>query len=119
MKLFSNSIISMPISGCKDCPHRTHQTTSPSPGKFRHEYFCKLIFTRSPNIISGMEHRSYANITEPFKNEGTHPDCPLPDHEHPVRCSKMTVIALLSTCIALPLLGILQAILWLVDVLKK
>lgn len=79
MKLYSNSIVSMPISGCKDCPNRTHQSVKVAD-RFRTEYFCKLIFTTWENPINSLRHRTFASVAEPMQIGGTLSGCPLPDH---------------------------------------
>ena len=79
MKLFSNAIISLPISGCKDCPNRISQAVRVPQG-FRSVPCCKLIFTTWNNPQKNLQHRTYASVVEPVVNGGTLPECPLPDH---------------------------------------
>ncbi len=80
MKLFSNPILNMPISGCKECPNRTHQTVQVGD-RFRTEYFCKLVYTTWQNPINSLKHHTFASVAEPMQNGGTLPECPLPNYE--------------------------------------
>ncbi|MDD3535390.1 MAG: hypothetical protein PHC50_04505 [Candidatus Cloacimonetes bacterium] len=83
MKQYSNGILSMKVSGCRECPHR-HGKRYKSGGKFYTEQVCfaATIKVYDDTLERETERNTYPSVKEQVMYGGFLPECPLPDYEY-------------------------------------
>lgn len=79
MKLYKNSILSMLIHGCSDCPHRVAQRYK-NGIKYSTGWVCDAISIAHKNPISGLEIAAHPSVKEAMVQGGALDECPLENH---------------------------------------
>lgn len=81
MKLYSNSILSMPLSGCAACPNKKAQHYKTAKG-FASRFECQALnHNRYDYSVAGNKLTFHPPVTDAIRLGGFLEDCPLPDVE--------------------------------------
>ena len=81
MKLYQNSICSLLIGNCADCPNKKAQRYKTATG-FKSRFECQaLTHNRYDYSVAGNKLSFHPPVTEAVRMGGFLEDCPLPDAE--------------------------------------